>query len=297
MLGSLLLSKCELAIAITIPFLSLVFSSFPKMALNCIILSPDPHHTPRIAAFLEASRFFAVKGRFSEVAQALRTWPTLGANYVLVDLSLAPELLFSLREVPLAEKVRIIVFGPEESYYLENASSNPNLFLEKPSFPESQLSGANAFAGGLIDPKKIEIPSEMAEVFALAKQETKPVWVLLKPGHWRYETIDEAADLLYVRTEMGVKRVRLGDLLAVEAQRDYLLLHTAQESFRLLKSLRKMESRLDPKVHLRVHRSFIVHVPSIHTIDENNLWLDGLSTAIPIGPSFRKDLLGRLEII
>ncbi len=58
-----------------------------------------------------------------------------------------------------------------------------------------------------------------------------------------------------------------------------------------------MEKFLNPKIHGRIHRSYIVQLNAIHTIDNENVWLDSIETPIPIGPSYRKELLASLEIL
>lgn len=105
------------------------------------------------------------------------------------------------------------------------------------------------------------------------------------------------AELLYVRTDGGLKRIKRTELLVIEAQKDYLGFTTKETSYRVLRSLKSVEARLDPSIHCRVHRSYIVLIEAIHTIDQDQIWVDGIETPIPIGPNYRKDLLARLEII
>jgi two-component system LytT family response regulator len=53
-------------------------------------------------------------------------------------------------------------------------------------------------------------------------------------------------------------RIRAADLDWVEAERDYVRLHTAEASLLHAESLGSLEARLDPRLFRRVHRSAIV---------------------------------------
>lgn len=54
-------------------------------------------------------------------------------------------------------------------------------------------------------------------------------------------------------------RVPAIDIVWIQAERDYVRLHTAQRSFLYHESLASMADRLDPASFIRVHRSAIIH--------------------------------------
>jgi DNA-binding LytR/AlgR family response regulator len=52
--------------------------------------------------------------------------------------------------------------------------------------------------------------------------------------------------------------VRVEDIFWVEAERDYVRLHTADASFLLRETISNMEARLDPDMFIRIRRSAMV---------------------------------------
>jgi hypothetical protein len=273
------------------------------MALSCIVIGLEADASSRVAGFLGKARFFEVKARFQKPELAVAEHVREPVHYFLVEQSLADETLQCLRALLAEERPRLIILGAEETYFLENVSPSPAVFGPEANFPswEQHTMVGREKSQGLVG--ELQVPTRVAETFQIAKHSDKPVWILLKPGHWEFDAgarkpvSVSSNEALYVRVDGGIKRIRRSDLLLVEAERDYLVLTTAKERIRLLRSMKSVESKLDPDVHCRIHRSYIVNLKSIHTIDQEQIWLDGINTPIPIGPSYRKVLLEKLDII
>jgi hypothetical protein len=238
------------------------------MALSCIVIGLEADDSTRMAGFLRKARFFEVKARFQKPNMAVSEHRQAPVHYFIVEQALADETMHCLRALTTAERPRLIVLGAEETYFLENIPPSTPIF---------------------------------ADTSQIASSTDNPVWILWKPGYWEFDADSfketSANEAMYVRVDGGIKRIRRADLLLVEAERDYLVLTTVKERIRVLRSMKSVESKLDPAIHCRIHRSYIVNLSSIHTIDQEQIWLDGIPTPIPIGPSYRKMLLEKLDII
>jgi DNA-binding LytR/AlgR family response regulator len=95
---------------------------------------------------------------------------------------------------------------------------------------------------------------------------------------------------IFVKTEYKTLRVDLDDILYVEGLKDYVLIHTRQKKIITLLSLNKMVEKLPPTHFLRVHRSFIVAVSKMDSIERNRIRIG--DAEIPVGDLYR-DGLGR----
>jgi two-component system, LytTR family, response regulator len=74
--------------------------------------------------------------------------------------------------------------------------------------------------------------------------------------------LKEQADkdpVFWVSSRGEVYRVAASDIVWIEAERDYVRIHTGQRSYLYHESLASLEARLDPSSFIRVHRSAIVH--------------------------------------
>lgn len=69
---------------------------------------------------------------------------------------------------------------------------------------------------------------------------------------------DAHADEFWVPHRGAVIRIAAADLDRIDAERDYMRLHVGDRSYLLHQTITALESRLDPDLFIRVHRSTIV---------------------------------------
>src|SRR5690606_10249101 len=70
----------------------------------------------------------------------------------------------------------------------------------------------------------------------------------------------------WARSRGHYVRIRAADIDWIEAERDYVRLHTGEASYLHLESLGAIEERLDPATFRRVHRSAIVRWDRIREV-------------------------------
>jgi hypothetical protein len=110
-----------------------------------------------------------------------------------------------------------------------------------------------------------------------------------------HETKKEATKAIYVRHNGKYVRVWLDDLLWVEAMENYVSLQTLKEKFVVHSTLKNISDLLAPKGFRRIHRSYVVRTEAIESIEENHVNIQG--TVIPIGKSYRTELLDQLTLV
>ncbi len=95
-------------------------------------------------------------------------------------------------------------------------------------------------------------------------------------------------------------RVQADSLTHVEAERDYVRLHTGGDSFLIKSTLSNMVAELDPSTFIRTHRSFAVACSAVVSLEpglrgEPFLRL-GNGVRVPIGRSFLKEVRQRMRV-
>lgn len=263
------------------------------MALKCIVISHNGEIPFRIAEFLDNARIFESLGCFKSLDAASEHLELASLQFLLMEMEQVANMMGAI--MTMNTRPKLLIFAPEETYFIESSKVGLQLLADLGRAPLDPAKLAGSMPPS--NPAKIVVPSAESTPFKLASQSEKPFWMLLNPKEWNLELAHACPDSIYVRTEACIKRIRLSELLVVEAQKDYLNLITTTGSYRVLKSLKKFETHLIPQMHQRIHRSFIVQVSAIHTIENEQVWLDNLDFPIPIGPSFRKDLLANLEVL
>lgn len=103
-------------------------------------------------------------------------------------------------------------------------------------------------------------------------------------------------DSLFLRNGSRLDRIHLRDLLWIEADSSYCHLHTAARKYTLHGSLRALEERLPADQFVRVHRGYIVAIAGITSLDPTANRIQVHEQWLPLGPTFRDELLRRLPL-
>lgn len=102
-------------------------------------------------------------------------------------------------------------------------------------------------------------------------------------------------EFVFIRDSNIIKRLMLDDILYVEAMGDYVKIFTRQRFFAIHTTLKAIEQRLPPGRFLRVHRSYMVAVDKIDTIEEGDLIVN--KKPVPVADAYRAALNRRLNLL
>lgn len=92
-------------------------------------------------------------------------------------------------------------------------------------------------------------------------------------------------DFIFVKSDYKTIRVGLLDITFIEGSGNYVTLHTKKGKIMALQNLKKFEEQLASYQFVRVHRSFIVSLYHIDTIEKGWILID--DHEVPIGESYR----------
>ncbi|HWK59486.1 MAG TPA: LytTR family DNA-binding domain-containing protein [Parapedobacter sp.] len=95
----------------------------------------------------------------------------------------------------------------------------------------------------------------------------------------------DAVDFIFVKTEHKIQRVDLDDILYIEGLKDYISIYTADERIVTLQNMKKMEDILPSNRFIRVHRSYIVALDKIASIERGRIFIE--DKIIPVGDTYR----------
>lgn len=102
-------------------------------------------------------------------------------------------------------------------------------------------------------------------------------------------------DALYVKVKTQLVKIPTSDVLWVESNGDYVIIHTERENHVAHTTMKDMEQRLPRERFMRVHRSFIVQLAAIKAIEETLIVIG--KKLIPIGETYRSTLLKQLNLV
>lgn len=102
-------------------------------------------------------------------------------------------------------------------------------------------------------------------------------------------------EFIFIRDNGVLKRIKMEDILFLEAMGDYVKLHTTQKFHAIHTTLKAVEEKLPASRFMRVHRSYIVALDKIEAIEDGTININ--NNAIPIADAYRSPLNSRLNLL
>lgn len=203
-----------------------------------------------------------IVNEFSNAIEAYNFLQTNSVDLIFLDIEM-PEMSGIELTKNLSGKDTIIIFTTSnKEYALEAFELNIADYLLKPVMPARFLQAVSK-AQAILDSRKEDV-----EV-----------------------TKDE---FLFVRDSNITRRLKLDDIFYAEAMGDYVKFYTREKMFAIHGKMKTAEERL-PKDHfIRVHRSYIVSVGKIDTLQDGGIMING--KFIPVADAYRKALNTRMNV-
>jgi DNA-binding LytR/AlgR family response regulator len=102
-------------------------------------------------------------------------------------------------------------------------------------------------------------------------------------------------EFVFIRDSNIVRRLKLDSILFAEAMGDYVKLYTAEKFYAIHTTLKTVEERLPASRFLRVHRSYLVAINKIDSMEGGALIIN--HKPIPVADAYRAALNKRMNII
>jgi DNA-binding LytR/AlgR family response regulator len=112
-----------------------------------------------------------------------------------------------------------------------------------------------------------------------------------KPGPGAAKTKSDA--FIFVKTEYRLERVDINSILYIEGMKDYLRIICTDKKIMTLQSFSKIEDNLPAKDFCRVHKSFIVAIDKIKSVERGIILI--ADKRIPISSTYKENFYSRIR--
>lgn len=129
--------------------------------------------------------------------------------------------------------------------------------------------------------KELEVERERDMLYSLVENKEK----------------DPAHEFIFVKSNSKLVKLNMKEIYFIEALKDYVVINTAETRYTIHSTMKDIETKLGGDQFIRVHRSFIVRLDKIASIDFPNLQLENDRKLIPIGGSYRDELTARIKML
>lgn len=241
--------------------------------MRCIIIDDEPLAIDVLIDYCEKLDFLEVEGTFTNPLDALSLLTEKSVDLIFCDIDMPQmngiEFINSLENRPL-----FIFTTAYSQYAVEGFDLNAVDYLVKP-IPNHRFIKAVSRAKELMG-HKTKLPE--TNVF---------------PSHG--ETAEQQK-FIFVKAEYESVKINLDDIKYIQGLKDYLKIHivNTNKTILTLMSFKEILDKLPLNQFIRVHKSFIVNVDFINTIQRNRIVIDDMR--IPIGESHKAGVFSTLGI-
>ena len=89
-----------------------------------------------------------------------------------------------------------------------------------------------------------------------------------------------------------IEKIKVADVLYIEGMSNYIIVHTTQKKYITYLTFKAVEEQLPQNVFIRIHKSFLVSLNAVKTIDGNELKLENAS--LPISKNYKEEVLSKI---
>jgi two-component system LytT family response regulator len=216
------------------------------MKYTALIIDDEPPARNIIREFLKGNPKVDIGGEFSDGFSALKGIQELNPDLLFLDIQMPKLTGFELLE--LIDNPPVIVFSTAfDQYAIKAFEHNAVDYLLKPYSRER-------FEQAL---------GKALEILASGTRSVKSVRNILQTMDEKPEYMNRIA----VKIRHKVYVIPVGDIHYIQADGDYVTIHSKNEKFLKEKTMQYFESHLDPARFVRIHRSAIINVDYIDKIE------------------------------
>ncbi|GAB2534714.1 LytR/AlgR family response regulator transcription factor [Spirosoma aerophilum] len=249
--------------------------------MRCLIVDDEPLAHAILSDYIRKVPFLELIGATTSPIDALTQVQRGEVDLVFLDIQM-PELtgmqFLKLVERAVSEsKCRVILTTAYSTYALEGYEHNVVDYLLKPiSFERFYKAVQKLFP---------PIKAERAEMTTMT----------VEPDNVRATVQPEpvAKDFIFVKTEYRLQRVDLSEILYCEGLKDYVSIYTPTERILTLQTMKSLDEKLPASQFARVHKSYIVALNRIESIERNRIFIK--KAVIPIGDTYRDGFYKLIE--
>ncbi|MCD4772325.1 MAG: LytTR family DNA-binding domain-containing protein [Bacteroidales bacterium] len=237
------------------------------MKIKCIVVDDEPLAIRVIESHIEKLNNIEIVAKCSNAIDALDILKNNKIDLIFLDIQM-PELT-GLEFLNTLQNPPSVIFTTAYRNYAIDAFELDVLdYLLKPITFERFLKAINKFYK-LLSYKK---PETLSNVSA---------------------TQIESEPFIYIKRNKTMIKILLKDILFIESLKDYIRIHTEDDSYMTKQQISLIEKNLPEEQFLRVHKSFIINIEKITTFSPNYIGLK--DKKISIGRSYKAYVLNKLN--
>ncbi|RLD70640.1 MAG: DNA-binding response regulator [Bacteroidetes bacterium] len=236
------------------------------MKIKCIAVDDEPLAIIKIKGYSEKIDYLDLCATFDNALDAIQYLKTNDVDLIFLDVQMEDLTGIQMLET-LDSRPHIILTTAYDEYALKGYELDVCDYLLKP-FPFPRFLKA------------------CEKVFAQLNVNQTNSNTLIKDGN-------QTPKHIFVKSGSQTFNVQLNEILYLEGMKDYVRIWTKDQNIMALLTFSKLELSLTPPDFIRIHKSYIVSVSKIDSIERNRVKIG--DAILPIGDTYKKDFESLIE--
>jgi DNA-binding LytR/AlgR family response regulator len=226
------------------------------MVIETVAVDDEPLALALVSGYIEKTPGLRLAGKFDNPLEASEFVASNHVDLVFLDIRM-PDLSGIEFTRTMEKGPKVIFTTAYEKYALEGYKLEIIDYLMKPFSYEEFLSAVN----------------KARKLLALEQQASSGA--------------EANNGFLFLKSDYKIKRINFNDILYIEGLKDYVKVYIQNDPKPVLSlsSLKILESKLPPEKFMRVHRSFIVNLERITTVERSRIVFG--KEYIPVGDQYK----------
>lgn len=232
--------------------------------MNCIVVDDNKLSRTAIQQLIEQVDFLELKKECEDPLEAFNFIKSEPVDLVFLDIEMPG--MSGIEMIKNLEKKPIIIFiTAKPEYALEAFELNVADYMVKPVTLSRFMVAA----------------SRAKDMFESISQ--------------KIELSEKNKEYIFVRSNSVLTKIKMKDIIYVQALGDYVNIFTPEKRHTVHITLRGMEEKLGKDKFYRLHRSYLVSLDHVDSIEDGTAYIG--QHPLPIGEQFKKVLLKKLNLI
>ena len=233
--------------------------------LKCMVIDDEPLAIQLLVNHIRKVPFLELKSTFSNPMDGLISFNTNPVDLIFLDIQM-PQLTGIQFMKLLQNRAQVIVSSAYEKYAMEGFEHNVTDYLLKPI------------------------------AFERFYRAVEKAYNQKNPAHKLERTQDiypETGGYIFIKVETKMVRVELDEILFIEGLKNYVSINTKTQRIITLQVMKQLEEILPPNRFVRVHKSYIVALDKIKSIERQEITIN--DRIIPIGITYQEHFFKLLD--
>lgn len=233
--------------------------------LKCMVVDDEPLAIQLLQNHISNISFLELTSTFNNPMEALISINTTPVDLIFLDIQM-PQLSGVQFMQLLQNRAMVIITSAYQEYAIDGFEHNVVDYLLKP------------------------IPFErLYKAVEKAYNRANPAQLISRPQ----EVYPATGGYIFVKVETKMVRVELDDILFIEGLKNYVSIYTKTQRIIALQVMKQLEEILPANRFARVHKSFIVAIDKINSIERQEILIK--DRLIPIGNTYQEHFFKLLE--